>query len=510
MNFCRSFLFHRNYISSACRYYSSNFQPPPIREYAIVHKSNNPKALQAITWMKDFHPNLEVIQSNDTRLHKNVLYWYLARGKFILDSFYFPIDYLTEDPLEWSEYIDDRRQNRFDLSRNSAKCSYKAELNAAADIVTRCSFLSRSYQALLVHDKVAPIKKMDNTPVTLLDYAIQAIIIERLSTLFPHDKFIAEEDSNFLRSDPHFTEEVLYYVKLATGNSNWSREKLFHYIDLGAHSFSDKCNSEDMKAQRCWAIDPIDGTKGFIKGLHYCVGLVLLEKGTPVLSMMGCPNLNVFRVLSKKGDISMIDIANNVEIEESFNSQNDHLLARQALGEASTTLNSLPYFPIFNSGSLYYAISGEGAFARSFTMPLHESFPVQVSNVTKLGESTLCEASETSRHDHLFTRSLAVMMKLRTLDYIRLHSMVKYCIVGCGGAEGTIRYPPRNYVEKIWDHIPGAHFVKEAGGKTTDFHGFDLECHSGKTLDEKVRGIVVSNGKIHQKLLYAVQTALQP
>jgi 3'(2'), 5'-bisphosphate nucleotidase len=422
---------------------------------------------------------------------QDTVYWYLANGKFILDSFYFLVEPDSETPIEWNDAIEKRINNVYKLGRKT----YQEEVDALASIVTRGSFLTRSYQSLLVHNHVAPIKKPDNTPVTLLDYAMQAIIIGKLSKLFPNDKFIAEEDSEFLKADEKFSDEVLEYVKIGTDDPSWTKEQMYEVIDRGAFE-------GDVCKERVWAIDPIDGTKGFIQGLHFCVSMVLLDHGIPVLSMIGCPNLNIYQVLANKGDAAMIDIGPPVDIY----SQQPYYPIENAPADVN---HSYPYFPMFNNGSLYYAVSGEGAYARSLTMPLTESFPIKVSETMKLSESTLCEASRTSKHDHLMTRSVNSLVKLKS-KYIRLHSQVKYCIIAAGGAEGTIRYPPREYVEKIWDHIPGAHLVQEAGGRVTDLHGFELECTLGKSLSCDVRGIVASNGKIHQKLLYAIETSLQP
>ena len=40
------------------------------------------------------------------------------------------------------------------------------------------------------------LSKDDASPVTVADFAAQALIVGYLSKLFPEDKFIAEEDSN--------------------------------------------------------------------------------------------------------------------------------------------------------------------------------------------------------------------------------------------------------------------------------------------------------------------------
>ena len=51
-------------------------------------------------------------------------------------------------------------------------------------------------------------------------------------------------------------------------------------------------------------------------------------------------------------------------------------------------------------------------------------------------------------------------------DYVRLDGQCKYAIVGAGAAHGNMRLPPSGYIEKIWDHAPGVHFVTEAGGQS--------------------------------------------
>lgn len=42
-----------------------------------------------------------------------------------------------------------------------------------------------------------------------------------------------------------------------------------------------------------WTLDPIDGTKGFLRGEQYAVCLSLIVDAKPVLGVIGCPNLPV-------------------------------------------------------------------------------------------------------------------------------------------------------------------------------------------------------------------------
>jgi 3'(2'), 5'-bisphosphate nucleotidase len=58
-------------------------------------------------------------------------------------------------------------------------------------------------------------------------------------------------------------------------------------------------------------------------------------------------------------------------------------------------------------------------------------------------------------------------------------------------------------VEKIWDHAGGALVVTEAGGRVTDITGADLDFTLGYRL-EKNRGIIVSNGRLHNAILAAI------
>lgn len=58
-------------------------------------------------------------------------------------------------------------------------------------------------------------------------------------------------------------------------NGGWDDSRLLTSIDKGG--------AKDTSG-RVWVLDPIDGTKGFIRGQHFCIALALLENGKPVLS----------------------------------------------------------------------------------------------------------------------------------------------------------------------------------------------------------------------------------
>ena len=90
-----------------------------------------------------------------------------------------------------------------------------------------------------------------------------------------------------------------------------------------------------------------------------------------------------------------------------------------------------------------------------------------------------------------------------------MDGMCKYGIVARGDASFYLRIPGRkSYVEKIWDHAAGFIMVLEAGGKVTDINGLPLNFTMGRTLDTN-RGILASNGRIHQQVLDSLNRVLK-
>ena len=63
-----------------------------------------------------------------------------------------------------------------------------------------------------------------------------------------------------------------------------------------AASSADVCGwidrgSASTYSRRFWTLDPIDGTKGFLRRGQYAISLALVVDGTIVVAALGCPNL---------------------------------------------------------------------------------------------------------------------------------------------------------------------------------------------------------------------------
>ena len=135
-------------------------------------------------------------------------------------------------------------------------------------------------------------QQADNSPVTVGDFAAQAIVIDHLSEAFPSDRYIAEECSSHLTANRN--PGLLHEVLEASKEHISSAEHLCRCIDLG-QSYNDDGTIGEGQTERIWTCDPIDGTKGFIRGKldggQYAVCLSKLENGTPTIGVLGCPNL---------------------------------------------------------------------------------------------------------------------------------------------------------------------------------------------------------------------------
>ena len=71
-------------------------------------------------------------------------------------------------------------------------------------------------------------------------------------------------------------------------------EQVQRYLDLSGDEVLeaiDVCADEGGAHGRRWVLDPIDGTKGFLRKQQYAVALGLLIDGEPALGVLGCPNL---------------------------------------------------------------------------------------------------------------------------------------------------------------------------------------------------------------------------
>jgi 3'(2'), 5'-bisphosphate nucleotidase len=295
------------------------------------------------------------------------------------------------------------------------------------------------------------ITKDDRSPVTVADFAAQAVVGCLLDQTLPDELLVGEEQSDVLRS-PQERETL----EIVTGFVNrvfpgLSPEGICACIDRGG----------DSPGKNYWTLDPIDGTKGFLRKAQYATALAYVEDGVVQLGVLGCPKI--------KSDLREADP-----------------------GE----------------GSLLIAWRGGGSWIgrlEDYNQP--ETFSrLGVSQTTNPKDARLLRSFESSHTNadqiDAFKREFG-----GGADPVRMDSQVKYALLASGMGEIYLRLlsPDRmDYKEKIWDQAAGSIIVEEAGGIVTDLDGIPLDFSRGRTLKMN-RGVCASNGTFHDRALEALR-----
>jgi len=320
------------------------------------------------------------------------------------------------------------------------------ELLVAFEAVKIASELCRNIQHRIIVDQLT---KNDRSPVTVADYCSQAIICKAIRMAFPNDPIIAEEGSKGLREEKGGILSKKIIKELHTFFPDVDNESIYRWIDYGnSTSYSD----------RFWTLDPIDGTKGFLRKDQYAISLALIENGEIKLGVLSCPNL-------AKHDPK-----------------------------------------VDKSGLMFIAQKGYGSFALSISGSLGDAENIRTNTSANISECAICESWESGHSNHskstVISKSLGI-----SKPSVRIDSQAKYALVAMGKADIYLRLPTqKGYHEKIWDHAAGVLLVEEAGGKVADIFGNKLDFTKGTKLTEN-RGVVVSNSAdIQNQLLDSIAT----
>jgi 3'(2'), 5'-bisphosphate nucleotidase len=298
-------------------------------------------------------------------------------------------------------------------------------------------------------EQLRSMTKDDRSPVTVADFASQAVVAHRLREAMGDIRLVAEEASAQLRRDDH--RAVLDKV-VEAARSVWpeaTRESVLEAIDLG---------DDDASSLPFWTLDPIDGTKGFLRGGQYAVSLAWVDHSGPALGLLGCPNM-----------------APGFEA---------------AFDEPDPT------------GRIFLAVRGDGVQVG----PADGGEPMR--RVTRIEpeegqEIRVCESveAEHSKHDTTVRVLESLGVKWHAL---RLDSQAKYAVVARGQADAYMRMPTRKgYVERIWDHAAGALVAAETGCVVTDVDSKPLDFSRGVGLEGN-RGIVCAAKGLHARIIRAI------
>lgn len=248
--------------------------------------------------------------------------------------------------------------------------------------------------------------------LVVADICAEIVINRAIKNAFPDDCIIGEEDAT------EVTDELFINIS--------------KYLSLNdKKSISDALHSPTPNDElaRYWAVDPIDGTKGFIRGDQYAICIALVDGKTQktTIAAMGCPNL--------EGGIVLIAVRGQG-------------IFKAKLGDSFDALEKVPRYPLQAS--------------------------LESAQITCAFESSHTKSTEIA--------DLAQAVN-NQVPLIKMDSQCKYAMLALNLAQMYYRRHASNnpiclsspkYKEAIWDNAPGVLFVEEAGGQVTDFQGNHL------------------------------------
>ena len=254
---------------------------------------------------------------------------------------------------------------------------YGSELRVGLEAVRLAAKVCQSVQSAITTEALA---KKDNSPVTVADYGSQAIVCRALKAAFPNDHVIGEEGAAELRTEAGrtFLEQVVREVSAA--GVNGTPEEICDWIDHGGSS---------EYSARFWTLDPIDGTKGFLRKEQYAISLALIINGQIELGILGCPNMPM---------------------------------------------------PDGTTGVIAWAIRGHGAWQQSLSSPESPAQAIKVSLTSTPSELVFCESVESGHSSHDWSGLIAADLQIHR-EAVRMDSQCKYALLARGDADLVVRMP---------------------------------------------------------------------
>jgi len=356
-----------------------------------------------------------------------------------------------------------------------------------------CAVKYAARLSYLIQEKfqdVQLISKKDLSPVTAADYGAQAVIS---LILFAHNcpcRLLGEEESITLALDENKTvletvvnavNEIyphnIFFHQCSSRREDirvphvvlpWTAQDIIDAIKMG------NINVGEIAENDFWVLDPIDGTKGFLRRGQYAIGLAFLRDNVPIIGIIASPKLPFFGWEDAAGEVPFLPGPEFI-------------------------------------GSLFTASLGNGAYVE----PLISNKDLSLADDVNLPPRRIHTSSTTNTADIVFTESYESEHTNRLLsdrlfhhlhiqkDPIRIDSMSKFGLLAQGDVQLLMRL--KTAPEMIWDQAPGNLIVTEAGGVVTDGNGHPLDFSTGKTLTNNKRVIVSANRSIHDKVIEALQ-----
>ncbi|WPB03112.1 uncharacterized protein RHO25_007749 [Cercospora beticola] len=348
----------------------------------------------------------------------------------------------------------------------------QAELHVACAAVQHCAVLTKQLQRHTVSQD-SQISKRDFSPVTVGDFASQALLTSAVHAVFPSDNFLAEESADDLRQNAALLDKVWELTESAKPafeantpalSTPGSKDELLTFLDWGG-------TRERSDEGRTWVFDPIDGTATFLRGQQYAINCAMLIDGREEIGIIGCPNV---------------------------------VLHSSTISEDVVDEHGL--------GLMIYAVRGEGTFVR----PMQSNG--ELAPATKLerhGDKASLDSliwSDCSMYTSTILelhQKVAAKLNTRWPGVDLFSSLMKYAALGLGRSHIVVRiFRYTSWRSNIWDHAGGILIFEESGGKVTDLNGKPIDFTTGRKMASNY-GLVCAPSSVHGQVLKLAQDVIE-
>lgn len=283
-------------------------------------------------------------------------------------------------------------------------------------------------------------------PLTLADLASQVAAIATLrAALGPSARFVAEESAEEVEANGGA--ELLDRVACILREAGILQLAPGIPTDPAGIRDALSCGGHAGGTDRFWAIDPLDGTKGYLRGGQFAIAIALVEGGRPVAGVLGLPRLAGSGTAPGAGVVVAASLGHGAE--------------QRAIGSrAATALRARDWSP---------------------------GMPIRLAGSVEKSHSTSDDLE-------------SAVSRLGPVEAVRVDSQAKYALVARGDADAYVRRSPSaGYREWIWDHAAGALVAAESGCTVTDTLGTPLDFSRGRRLEAST-GILCAPPRLHRTL----------
>ncbi|PNY24507.1 3'(2'),5'-bisphosphate nucleotidase [Tolypocladium capitatum] len=337
---------------------------------------------------------------------------------------------------------------------------WERERHIAEAAVHRAAKLTKRVLSAVSH-----VSKHDASPVTVADFAAQALITSVLRAAFPQDgAFVGEEDADVLRRDAGLRESVhgLFAAAQADGgDARASVEEMLDLIDLGGRGTGGSRG-------RLWVMDPVDGTAAFLRGEQYAVSLALVAEGREVVGVVAYPNLR-------------LDDAGRIR-ESSVDTQGLGIMLSAIAGRGASII-SLP----------------------SLSSPLIPQALPRLEAPPRLADAHIVDCALNAPRSRAAVQQLAARLGAPFPGTDVWSSHVRYAALVVGGGDLLVRMPAAKSC--VWDHAGAQLIYAEVGGRVTDLDGKAVDFGAGRYLSNN-RGLLAAQTDIHEEILALAQEVM--